>query len=323
MVTDKRIRCGLGAGCVLLVLLISSAVASSAPASTAASGPEVTVIGDSIMTGVAWNASALAILAQVADLQMEVGVCRRVEGVSCPFEGGEVPTLVELVPQLGSSIAKTVIVEVGYNDPGDVFAGEVEDAMHVLIHAGVTRVLWVNMREAEGQFPAMNQVLVSAAARYPQLTVIDWNAYSGGHPDWFQTDGMHLLPGGGEGLATLLHGAVETLVLPPSPPHITVFPILPSVDPPLVLPPAALPAARVGRPYAFQLSATGGTAPFRWHVTSRPLPRGLHLLAGGLLTGTPRRAAHVAISFQASDAFGQTATQQMRLVIGRSTTGRS
>jgi hypothetical protein len=321
VVAGARIRYLLSAACV--VLAASCAVASGAPASVAAPAPEVTVIGDSIMTGVAWNASALAILAQGADLQMEVGVCRRVEGVSCPFEGAEVPTLVDLVPQLGSSIAKTVIVEVGYNDPGDVFAAEVEDAMHVLIHAGVTRVLWVNMREAEGQFPAMNQILVSAAARYPQLTVIDWNAYSTGHPEWFQTDAMHLLLGGGEGLATLLHRALETLVLAPAPPRVTVFPVPAPLDPPLVLPAAVLPAAKVGRPYAFELPVTGGTAPFKWRVTSGPLPRGLHLLARGLLTGTPRRPSRTVIAFQTTDSLGQTAKQQLRLVIGRSTTGRS
>jgi len=94
---------------------------------------------------------------------MEIGVCRRIEGQSCPYEGGEVPTLVDLVPQLGSSIAQTVIVEVGSNDPQDVFAQEVEDAMHVLLHYGVTRVLWMNFHEVQGQYPAMNQALVSAA----------------------------------------------------------------------------------------------------------------------------------------------------------------
>jgi hypothetical protein len=303
-----RFSQSLAAAWVVLVALTAATTAQ------AASPPQVTVIGDSIMTAVEWNSKPLAILGQGVDLQMEVGVCRRIEGVSCPFEGGEVPTLVDLVPQLGSSIAKTVIVEVGYNDPADVFAGEVEDAMHVLIHAGVTRVLWVNMREAEGQYPAMNQALVSAAERYPQLTVIDWNAYASDHNDWFQTDGMHLLEGGGEGLATLLHSALTQLVLTPTPP-LPVFPVPGAVVPPLVLSAAPLPAARVGRPYAARLVATGGTGPYRWQVTSGPLPRGLHLLADGRLIGTPRRLGRPALTFRATDALGQAATRQLRLVI--------
>jgi hypothetical protein len=216
---------------VVAVSLVLSAAAASA---RAASLPRVTVISDSIMSAVDWNATPTAILEQGIDLQMQVGICRRVEGVSCPFDGGEVPTLVDLVPDLGSSIAQTVIVEVGYNDPADVFPQEVDDAMQVLFRAGVTRVLWVNMREAQGQYPAMNAELLAAAGRYPQLTVIDWNAYSVDHPEWFQTDGMHLLEAGGEGMATLLHNALMQLVLTPPPP----LPLYPA-------PGSSGPAARV------------------------------------------------------------------------------
>jgi Putative Ig domain len=294
---------------VVAVSLVLSAAAASA---RAASLPRVTVISDSIISAVDWNATPTAILEQGIDLQMQVGICRRVEGVSCPFDGGEVPTLVDLVPDLGSSIAQTVIVEVGYNDPADVFPQEVDDAMQVLFRAGVTRVLWVNMREAQGQYPVMNADLLAAAGRYPQLTVIDWNAYSVDHPEWFQTDGMHLLEAGGEGMATLLHNALMQLVLTPPLP---LYPAPAPPVPPLVLPAAIFRTARVGRPYATLLVATGGTAPYRWRVTSGPLPRGLHLLADGTLTGTPRRLGRFKLTFRATDALGQAATQQARLVI--------
>jgi hypothetical protein len=294
-----------------LVVAVSLALSAAAAAAQAATLPRVTVISDSIMAAVDWNAAPTAILQQGIDLQMQVGVCRRVEGVSCPYNGGEVATLVDLVPELGSSIAQTVIVEVGYNDPADVFPPEVDDAMQVLLHAGVTRVLWVNMREAQGQYPAMNAELLAAAGRYPQLTVIDWNAYSVDHPEWFQTDGMHLLESGGEAMATLLHNALTQLVLTPAPP----LPLFPVPAPPLVLPAAVFRVARLGTPYAARLVATGGTAPYRWRVTSGPLPRGLHLLANGRLTGTPRRLGRFALTFRATDALGQAATQQARLVI--------
>jgi hypothetical protein len=294
--------------CLLLVVL------AAAGTSRAANPPRITVIGDSIMSGVDWNETPSATLRQGLDVQMEVGICRRVEGESCPFDGGEVPTLVDLVPELGSSIAKTVIVEVGYNDPADAFAGEVDDALQALFRAGVTRVLWVNMREAQGQYPAMNSDLVAAAERYPQVTVIDWNAYSKDHPDWFQTDGMHLLESGGEGLATLLHDAVTQLVLTPAPP-VPLFPVPAPVAPPLVLPASVLPVARVGTYYAARLVAAGGTAPYRWRVTSGPLPPGLHLLADGTLIGTPRRAGRLALTFRATDALGQIATRRAVLAV--------
>jgi hypothetical protein len=47
------------------------------------------------------------------------------------------------------------------------------------------------------------------------------------------------------------------------------------------------PLARAGRRYSFTLTATGGSPPYRWRVTSGALPPGLTLSAAGALTGTP------------------------------------
>ena len=294
--------CWLAAACLGLVLL------GAATTAHASARPHVTVIGDSIMTGVLWHAKPMAILGQGIDLLMEVGVCRRIEGVSCPYEGAEVPTLVDLVPQLQPDIGKTVIVEMGYNEPAGGFAQKIDDAMHVLVQAGVSRVLWVNMREAEGQYSAMNAELLAAATRYPQLTVIDWNTYAAGHPEWFQNDGLHLLESGGGGLATLLHDALERLILTAAPPQ-SLFP-----GPPVVTS-TDLPFARVGHRYSDQFVASRGMTPYRWQITSGPLPPGLHLLADGTLSGVPRRAGRHPLAFRVSDALGQVATEHATLVI--------
>jgi Putative Ig domain len=297
-----KLCCWFAAACLGLVPLGADTTAH------ASTRPHVTVIGDSIMTGVLWHAKPMAILGQGIDLLMEVGVCRRIEGVSCPFEGAEVPTLVDLVPQLQPDIGKIVIVEMGYNEPAGDFAQEIDDTMQVLFQVGVSRVLWVNMREAEGQYPAMNAELLAAARRYPQLTVIDWNTYAAGHPEWFQNDGLHLLESGGEGLATVLHDALERLVLRPASPQ-GLFP-----GPP-VLTGTDLPSARVGHRYSDQLVASRGMTPYRWQVTSGPLPPGLHLLADGTLSGAPRRAGRFPLAFRVTDALGQVATEHARLVI--------
>ena len=52
---------------------------------------------------------------------------------------------------------------------------------------------------------------------------------------------------------------------------------------------STLPNATPGRSYTTQLSAQGGTAPYRWHLVTRDgrLPRGLHLAPDGLVSGTP------------------------------------
>ncbi|HTO45284.1 MAG TPA: putative Ig domain-containing protein [Burkholderiales bacterium] len=51
--------------------------------------------------------------------------------------------------------------------------------------------------------------------------------------------------------------------------------------------PATLPAAQVGVPYSFTLTATGGTPPYAWSLASGSLPAGLSLSASGLISGTP------------------------------------
>jgi hypothetical protein len=51
--------------------------------------------------------------------------------------------------------------------------------------------------------------------------------------------------------------------------------------------PPALPSALVGTPYNQSISASGGTAPYTYSVTSGSLPAGLSLSPGGVLSGTP------------------------------------
>jgi hypothetical protein len=48
----------------------------------------------------------------------------------------------------------------------------------------------------------------------------------------------------------------------------------------------SLPAGAVGMPYRDQLTAAGGTAPYRWKKTAA-LPSGLKLSSSGVISGTP------------------------------------
>lgn len=284
------------------LMIIVSMMAGSAAAAAAPSPPHVTVIADSVLTAVIWNQEPLAILQRGFETDLEVGVCRRLTGTSCPYEGARVPTLVDVVHALGPRIGPTVLVEVGYDDYPETFAQSVEEAITALLDAGAKRILWANMREWQPQYLPMNAVLVAAAARHPEVTIIDWNAYSQDHYSWFQGDGVHLAYDGAIAMATLFHTALVESLLPP-----------------LVARPTRLPVALVGRPYSAQLAAQGGTTPYAWRLTSGPLPRGLRLLADGRLIGTPRRAATLELVFRVTDALGQTAVMQTSLVIRRDT----
>jgi len=277
--------------------------------SAAADPPRVTVIGDSVLTAVEWNATPLSILEQGLDLQLDIGVCRTLEGVSCPFEGGNVPTLLDVVNTLGSRLGATVLVEVGYNDPANEFAQRVEDAIDALLAAGVQRILWANMREWQQQYIGMNQILAAAAARHPQLTMIDWEGYSHDHYSWFQGDGIHLVYDGAVAMATLFNAAIKQALAPaqqqPHPPPVEALTIAGS----------PLPVAHVGRPYSARLAAQGGNAPYKWRLTSGPLPRGMHLLANGRITGRPRLPGRLTLTLQAADSQGAQAVRRETLVI--------
>lgn len=56
---------------------------------------------------------------------------------------------------------------------------------------------------------------------------------------------------------------------------------------PLSISERAVPAFVPGQPYSFNLSGTGGTAPYSFAVVDSRLPAGLSLDASGLLSGTP------------------------------------
>ena len=260
--------------------------------------PRVTVIADSVLTAVSWNEAPLAVLGDGFDLSMAVGVCRKLTGVSCPYEGGTVETLVDLVARLGPALGPTVVVEVGYSDDPATFSASIEQSIGALLDAWVTRILWVNMHEWQQQYVGMNATLVAAAKSHPEMTVVDWNAYSRYHYSWFQSDGIHLVHDGAMAIATLLHQE-----------------ILEALAPPLVVTTERLPTARVGIPYSTHLAASGGIGPYTWRLLSGPLPRGLRLLADGTVVGTPRRAGLLRLLFRVTDSGGHTATRSKTLVI--------
>jgi hypothetical protein len=278
--------------------LAASAVLTSAVAAQPAQ-PGITVIGDSVATGMLWHNDAIAVMEDGLDVDWQVAVCRRLEGTSCPFEGTEVPTFVDLVRSLGTRIEPIVVVEMGYNDFEQTFAQSVDDAIQALLAAGAKHILWLTLREVRHPYVHMNDMLAAADRRYPQLTLVDWNMYSRSHPDWFQNDGEHLIDAGGVAMATLVHAAVLKALVP-----VTVAS-------------KRLPVGRVGHPYRARLVASGGTAPYRWDVPHGSLPKGLRLMKNGQIVGVPKHPARVAVAVRATDAAGDTATRRESLNVRR------
>ncbi len=286
---------------VPFVALAAALTVVSQSEATTPPPPHVTVIGDSILTAVLWNEQPFSILKHGLDVDMNVGVCRRLTGVSCSFQGTAVPTLVDVVNGLGPRLGQTVLVEVGYNDDPDTFAEDVEKAITALRSAGARQIVWLTMREWQQQYVAMNEDLRAAARRHPELTIVDWNAHSKLHYSWFQSDGTHLLYDGAVAMATLLHDALVEVVTPLH-----------------VLLPTRLPVAQVGQPYVARLVAQDGIAPYRWRLTSGPLPCGLRLSADGYVSGKPCQTTNLHLIVRVTDTAGHTAGAGVTLIVERS-----
>jgi large repetitive protein len=85
----------------------------------------------------------------------------------------------------------------------------------------------------------------------------------------------------------------------------------------LVLGSGRVPPARVGRPYAVTIQAGGGITPRTWRLVRGPLPRGVELLPGGRLVGTPRRAGRYRVVVRVRDALGVRATATLTVDVRR------
>lgn len=258
----------------------------------------VTVIGDSVADAVAQDDSAVAILRQGIDLDLEVAPCRRVDQQSCTVDGVQPPNVVQLVNSMGSKLGPNVVIAVGYNDYQDRYAKNIQAALAALQAAGVKHVWWLTLRAAHHGYVNMNDDIVGAAQSHPQMSVIDWNVYSRSHPDWFQADGLHLIGNGSDAMATLIH---QSLL------HDGVA--LRRVR----LVTEALPVARRGKSYHARLRATAGDAPYRWSLLARA-PRGIHLESTGAIIGKPlvKPGAYV-LNVRVKDSDGSFDTRRITL----------
>jgi len=298
----------LAAGATVLVVVALAALVVGGAQARPGADTRVTVFGDSVATSMAYDPDAKRILGRGIDLQLEVAACRRVGDTSCPYDGVRPPNVIERATQLGAELGPVVVVIVGYNDYEANYADNIEQALSVFRRAGVRSVLWATLRESRQSYANMNDTIRAAAAKHPELTVLDWNALARTHADWVQPDGIHLTAAGAEGMATMVDDALVQLGVAPKPPA-------PAVRKLLVIASRALPAGRSGRRYSARLEATGGTAPYRWRKASGSLAPGLRLLASGRVSGTPMRRGTFTLRARVVDRTGATRTRVFSLRI--------
>ena len=283
-----------------IIVSLTAALVLLTPTASAGLGDlqHVTLIGDSVADAIPGSSSAVATLRQGIDLDLEVAACRRVDQDSCPIGGTRPQNVVQLVNAMEKRLGPNVVVAVGYNDYENQYARNIENALHALKAAGVVHVYWLTLHVGHRGYVNMNSDILAAAAGHPELSVIDWNAYSRTHDDWFQPDGLHLLGPGSEAMATLIHQRLLN-------DGIAVKPVRLSTS--------ALPVARRGKPYTATLSAADGMEPYRWSLLARA-PKGLHLYASGAIIGKPSvKPGRYVLNTQVKDALGSLDTRRLTL----------
>jgi hypothetical protein len=70
-------------------------------------------------------------------------------------------------------------------------------------------VFWVNLRYFRDWVPGANAVLAAATARWPNLSIIDWDARATADPGLVYADGLHLNDFGQIAMAELIGGTLD------------------------------------------------------------------------------------------------------------------
>ena len=102
----------------------------------------------------------------------------------------------ELLQQMSRDLEKaagsTVVMDLGNND---LLTEETVRAIFELVKES-PRIVVVNTAVPRPYRDANNSLIAEIAAKYANVKVVDWNAISEGHPEYFAPDGVHLVPTG-------------------------------------------------------------------------------------------------------------------------------
>jgi hypothetical protein len=196
----------------LLAVTLCCVLVAGASAAKTRPLQHVTIFGDSVAAAFSWDSTARQVLARGDRLTLSLSPCGRLVQPGCLVENPP-PSVLKEVELLGRRIGPNVVVFVGYNDDPHIYAAGIGQVLKAMHRRGVQHVLWLTLRAVNKQYRLINEVIHGASARFPWMTVLDWNAYARNHPTWFATDGIHLSGLGGVQLAILIHRSLKEMGL--------------------------------------------------------------------------------------------------------------
>jgi len=89
---------------------------------------------------------------------------------------------------------------------------------------------------------------------------------------------------------------------------------------PLTVATTSIPTGTTGTSYSATVSATGGSAPYTWSVSTGTPPPGLTLSSAGALSGVPTTSGSYSFTAQVKDAASHVATYSYAMSVGAGTT---
>ena len=188
---------------VVTALVTAAGALTTAAADGAKGHVHVTFVGDSVPASIEYVPSAQRLLRRGLDVRLDLKVCRRLVQPSCSFNGSTPATALQAVQGYGRSLGDVLVVKVGYNESVEGYRAGIDRVMRAALAQGAHGVVWVTLREQRDIYHPTNVAIKTAAKRWPQLEVADWNAYSAGKP-WFKGDGLHMGTTGATALAAFL-----------------------------------------------------------------------------------------------------------------------
>jgi hypothetical protein len=146
-------------------------------------GRRVTVIGDSITRyATPWG--------RVVNSRLDHPFTISWNGV----DGATVPDHMGHIEWAGATEPDIIVIALGTNDARKLTTAEQAAAIDRALDAtdDAPCVMWVNVRSEIGETRAKYDDLLEARVRGEGRRLLDWDAYSDGHPEWINPDGVHL-----------------------------------------------------------------------------------------------------------------------------------
>ena len=198
---------------LLGVVALCCGLAATADAGKRRPNQRVTLFSDSSGASLNWDSSAKRIVERGNRVRLELHPCGRLTQPGC-LTRTPPPSVLATVRKLGRTLGPNVVIFVGYNDDPATYRHGLPIVVKALWKRGVQHMIWLTLHAVSKQYVDTNHAIYAEQQAWgPTMTVLDWNHYSGSHPSWYASDGIHMTGTGAIAFATYLHRQLKKLGL--------------------------------------------------------------------------------------------------------------